>query len=188
MRGIIERMKGTIFALVGSSGVGKTYLAEHIVRKMDNVKIIRSTSTRPSRGPEDEKHYHFVSPEEFQTILESGGFLTSNNYAGNSYGYERNELDSVLVNANGIFAILEPIVDQIKAAGYEVKTIHVVSDKDNPADHINRVIPEDRIQADRERQQHHIDYDLEIVNSFEDRGYAAMQNLVEFINRNATIT
>ena len=181
-------MKGTIFALVGSSGVGKTYLAEHIVRKMNNVEIIRSTTTRPSRGVDDEKHYSFISVEEFEKRADAKGFVNSTFYAGNWYGYEFAELNAVLSRANGIFAILEPVVAQIKDAGYEVKTIHVVSDKEDPAEHINRHIPEERKQADRERAQHHLEYDLQIVNSFDDRGHAAIQNLIEFIKRNASIT
>jgi guanylate kinase len=182
----MNSMKGTIFALVGSSGVGKTYLVEHITKKMGNVKIIKSTTTRPSRGPEDLKHYHFISPEEFQKRLESGGFATSAEYAGNFYGYERSELDSVLADSNGIFAILEPVVDQIRSSGYEVKTIHIVSDHNDFA-HRGREISEERKQADIERSKHHIDYDLEIVNSFDDHGHSAMQNLIEFIGRNASI-
>ncbi len=73
--------------LSAPSGTGKTTLAHLLVESMSNLQISVSYTTRPARGNErDGVDYHFVSPEEFQTMIAEQAFLEWAKVHGNQYG------------------------------------------------------------------------------------------------------
>ena len=79
------------------SGAGKTTLVNAIVDKMDRVRLSVSHTTRPMREKEvDGRHYHFVSREQFQTLIGQGAFLEHADVFGNCYGTSRESVQSLL--------------------------------------------------------------------------------------------
>ena len=49
-------------------------------------KIITYTTRRPRTGEQDQKDYYFVSPEEFNQMINDRAFVEWDEYAGNKYG------------------------------------------------------------------------------------------------------
>ena len=79
----------TYFLLVLSSpsGGGKSTIARKLVQGRDDVAFSVSATTRRMRsGEKDGKDYHFLSDEEFDRRLESGGFVEWASYGDRRYG------------------------------------------------------------------------------------------------------
>jgi len=62
--------------ITGTSGEGKSTLAKRLARRVPELELAISATTRPRRpGEEDGRDYWFLSGEEFDRRLEAGGFL-----------------------------------------------------------------------------------------------------------------
>lgn len=62
--------------LAGPTAVGKGTVSTYIRDNYPEVELSVSATTRPPRpGETDGVHYHFVSPEEFDVLVESGQML-----------------------------------------------------------------------------------------------------------------
>lgn len=92
--------------LSGPSGVGKGTVIAEVRRRHPQVWVSVSYTTREPRPGETEGvQYHFASREEFQRLIEAGGFLEWAEFAGNLYGTPRQPVRERL--ARGIPAVLE---------------------------------------------------------------------------------
>jgi guanylate kinase len=65
-----------VFVLTGTSGEGKSTLANMLVERVDGLELAVSATTRPRR-PEEEhgRDYWFLSDEQFDRKLEEGDFV-----------------------------------------------------------------------------------------------------------------
>ena len=98
--------KGNLFVLSAPSGAGKTTLVNAIVDRLPRVRLSVSHTTRPRRENEvDGRHYHFVSPEQFQHLVQQDAFLEHAEVFGNCYGTSRESVQSLL--DQGCHVILE---------------------------------------------------------------------------------
>ena len=82
------------YVFIGPSGSGKTSIAEKIFRQ--DQKIITYTTRRPRTGEQDQKDYYFVSPEEFNQMINDRAFVEWDEYAGNKYGSSKEEITQEL--------------------------------------------------------------------------------------------
>jgi len=88
------------------SGAGKTSVLRALLAQDDRLVFSVSHTTRPPRASEREGvDYHFVSPEEFERLVEKGAFVEWAEYAGNRYGTTRESLEREL--ARGLDVVLE---------------------------------------------------------------------------------
>lgn len=79
--------KGKLFVLSGPSGVGKGSICRELFKKIDDVELSISMTTRDAReGEVHGVHYYFVSREEFEANIEAGGFLEYAQTFENYYG------------------------------------------------------------------------------------------------------
>ena len=96
-----------VFALVGPSGSGKTAIANYLVENSKNFATAQSTTTREKREEEADDAYHFITMEEFQKMRENGMFLETTMYAGNGYGMEKKNIDSLLAEGKNVLVPLD---------------------------------------------------------------------------------
>lgn len=79
--------KGKIIVISGASGVGKsTVLKQVMAARQDLVFSVSATTRDPREHEVDGEHYHFVSREKFQDMMEKGEFLEFDEHHGNYYG------------------------------------------------------------------------------------------------------
>jgi guanylate kinase len=98
--------KGKLIVISGPSGVGKGTICAEVARRLSDVSISVSATTRPKAQTEvDGKDYRFVSPEQFQEMINEGKLLEYAEVFGNMYGTPKDEVDRAL--AQGRTIILE---------------------------------------------------------------------------------
>lgn len=155
----------TFIAIVATSGAGKsTLILNMLERFVKRLAIVKSLTTRPSRGVEDEPFYDIVSREEFERRRAAGRILQSVEYAGHLYGNDREHVDVVLRDRVGISALIESSVPTFRSLGYRVSVVKIV-----PAEGGLDRGSERRI-ADAEQAKTDLAADLLLVNSFASGG------------------
>jgi len=81
----------------GPSGVGKSTITAEVVKRLDNVHLSVSMTTRPRTPAEQNgRDYWFVSEEEFRKRIEQGLFLEYAEVFGNLYGTPKDKVDEAL--------------------------------------------------------------------------------------------
>ncbi|MCY0965739.1 guanylate kinase [Parathalassolituus penaei] len=99
-------MIGTLFIFSAPSGAGKTSLVTALLKSTPHIGVSVSHTTRkPRPGEVDGVAYHFVSVEEFQTMVGESAFLEHAQVFDNFYGTSQRWVESEL--AAGRDVILE---------------------------------------------------------------------------------
>ena len=89
--------RSRLAVLSGPAGVGKSTVVAHLRLTEPDIWHSVSATTRPRRPTEvDGTSYHFVTPDEFEAMVESGAFLEHADYAGHRYGTPRAPVDARL--------------------------------------------------------------------------------------------
>jgi guanylate kinase len=92
----MEKMKkeGLLFVVSGASGTGKTSLCRAVLKIYPNLRFSVSHTTRPQRpGDENGRDYYFISPEEFQRMIDQGDFAEWAEIYGHRYGTSKRMLE-----------------------------------------------------------------------------------------------
>lgn len=99
-------MKGNLIIISSPSGGGKGTLIKEVLDSVPNLGYSVSYTTRDPRfGEEEGRHYHFVSREEFEEEVASGGFLEYAEVHGNMYGTSAAVVEKII--SQGRDVILE---------------------------------------------------------------------------------
>lgn len=89
--------KGKTFIISGPSGVGKSTVLKSLFEGRDDLYFSISATTRePREGEQDGVHYHFISVERFQELIEADAFLEYAEYVGNFYGTPKKLVDKAM--------------------------------------------------------------------------------------------
>jgi guanylate kinase len=111
--------RGKLVIISGPSGVGKGTICAEVAKRLGNVLISVSVTTRPQGKDEvDGREYWFVSPQEFQRRIDEDLFLEYAEVFGYLYGTSKDEVENAL--SSGKTIILEIDVQ----GGKKVKMIY----------------------------------------------------------------
>lgn len=115
--------RGIIFIISAPSGTGKTTLLRQVMEELPNLRFSVSYTTRLPRANEQEaKDYHFVSPSEFQKMVEKDEFLEWSEVLGSHYGTPRIDMDRLKsknidlvldIDTQGAKKVMEKVDDAI---------------------------------------------------------------------------
>ena len=102
-------MTPQVVLLAAPSGAGKTTIARELLRRHPEVfgYSVSATTRKPRADERDGVAYHFLTPEEFRGRVEAGDFLESEQYAGESYGTLRSEVERVLASGRHVVLDIE---------------------------------------------------------------------------------
>jgi guanylate kinase len=114
---IEKKQQGKVVVISGPSGVGKGTICKQLVRRLDDVCLSISATTRPKAKTEvDGKDYYFLPREQFEKRIKEGSLLEYAEVFGNFYGTPKDKVDEA--TAAGKTVILEIDVQggrQVKA-------------------------------------------------------------------------
>lgn len=147
-----------IIALCGKSGAGKDSLMMAVFSHLEKyLNPIVSHTTRPKREKEiSDKSYHFVSEDEFLTLIDENKMLETTSFNNWYYGTSIDSLSNDKINIgvfnpDGIMSLLED--DRIKLEIYYItakgktRLIRQLNREENPdVDEIIRRYSADEIQ------------------------------------------
>lgn len=89
--------KGLLLVISGPAGSGKgTVIKMLMERDGDFAYSVSATTRAPRPGEVDGKNYYFVTREEFEERIRSGGMIEHTSYCGNFYGTPKKEAEEML--------------------------------------------------------------------------------------------
>ena len=89
--------KGKVVIVSGPSGVGKSTICKEVVKRLNNVYISVSVTTRPKgEGEVDGQDYWFISKEQFHERIDKGRLLEYAEVFGHLYGTPKGEINEAL--------------------------------------------------------------------------------------------
>jgi guanylate kinase len=102
------RAVSKVFVITGPSGVGKGTLIAELLRRVPDLELSVSATTRaPREGEVDGRDYHFLDREEFDRRARAGEFLEHATYSGNRYGTLRSEVERRLADGRSVVLEIE---------------------------------------------------------------------------------
>jgi guanylate kinase len=97
-----------VFVITGPSGVGKGTLIAELLKRIPELELSVSATTRPPRdGERDGLDYHFLDRQEFARRAEAGDFLEFATYSDNRYGTLRSEVERRLAAGHSVVLEIE---------------------------------------------------------------------------------
>lgn len=93
--------------LSGPGGVGKSTIVQELKRRDHFYFSVSATTREPRPGEIDGEAYHFVSPSEFQNLIESEYFLEWADFAGARYGTPRQPVLDALSDGKDVLLEIE---------------------------------------------------------------------------------
>jgi guanylate kinase len=97
--------RGKVVVISGPSGVGKSTVCHRLCRMIPAEFSVSVTTRRPRPGEQDARDYHYLAPEEFARLRDSGGLLEWAEVYGHSYGTPSAAVEAAL--SEGRVIILE---------------------------------------------------------------------------------
>ena len=104
----IERT-GMLLIISGPSGTGKGTLVKKLMDNDPTFRFSCSVTTRKPRvGEIDGVHYHFVTNEEYDRLLEENAFLEHATVHANRYGTLRKPVEEMMQNGDNVLLDIDP--------------------------------------------------------------------------------
>lgn len=101
---------GRPIVLSAPSGAGKSSIIEGVRSRVTNLEYSVSHTTRsPRRGEANGVHYHFVSKERFEKMIDEGAFAEWAMVYDNYYGTAYETLEGELRKGNDVILDLDPV-------------------------------------------------------------------------------
>ena len=180
---------GVMIVLSSPSGAGKTTLSK-LLSKQNNYYISVSHTTRKPRINEiDSQDYHFVSEEEFKSLIKNNEFLeyakVFNNYYGTVKSPVINNLDK---GKKLIFDIDWQGTEQIKKKKLQYKLItffilppskKVLFERLSNRDMKDKLIVEERMKQFSKDVLHWNNYDYVVINDNLENCYNEVNHLIK---------
>jgi guanylate kinase len=97
-----------VFVITGPSGVGKGTLIRELRKRLPDLELSISATTRePREGEVDGRDYHFLTTAEFERRMRAEDFLEYATYSGNRYGTLRTEVERRLAAGHSVVLEIE---------------------------------------------------------------------------------
>lgn len=104
-----EQRKGMLIVISGPSGTGKGTLVERLMENDTSIHFSVSVTTRSRRDCEiDGVHYHFITEEQYDRLLEEDAFLEHATVHGHRYGTLLKPIEEGIQRGENILLDVDP--------------------------------------------------------------------------------
>jgi guanylate kinase len=162
-----------MFVVSAPSGTGKSTILECVVEGLRNIRLAVSHTTRPPRKDEmDGGDYYFVTPTQFEKLVEADRFLEWAEVFGHRYGTSREEYERAMrdgmdlitdLDVQGAASVREKIPDAVTVfilpPSYKVLEERLRGRQKDASEVIER-----RLAAAIEELRRYREYDYVLVN------------------------
>ncbi len=98
---------GKLIVLSGPGGVGKSTIVKVLKTHPEFFFSVSATTRLPRPGEVDGEAYHFVSDQEFDSMIQSGEFLEWAEFAGARYGTPNAPVNAALALGKNVLLEIE---------------------------------------------------------------------------------
>jgi guanylate kinase len=122
------RRRGRLYVFAAPSGAGKTSLVRALMQREPGLRFSISCTTRPPRPSEVHgRDYYFLSPAEFERLVEAGEFLEHARVFDNRYGTPRQPVQAALESGQDLILEIDwQGAAQVRAALPESVSIFIL--------------------------------------------------------------
>ena len=99
--------RGTLIVISGFSGVGKGTVVKRLASDYGYELSISATTRSPRAGEEHGREYFFISKNEFENLIDYGGFIEWTQYVENYYGTPKKFVEDGLNEGKDIILEIE---------------------------------------------------------------------------------
>jgi guanylate kinase len=179
--------RGNLFVISAPSGAGKTTLCQKLLKKMPDMKLSVSYTTRVSRtGEVNDVDYTFVTREKFKKMIDRGEFAEWATVHGNLYGTSIKRVKEL--NSRGYDIILDIDIHgaiQLRKSYDEAVYIFVLPPSMEALEKrlVNRKtdseeIIKNRLENAKTEISQYENYDYIIINDRIDKAYKELESIV----------
>jgi guanylate kinase len=164
---------GNLFVVAAPSGAGKTSLTRALLDRDPAIRLSVSYTTRgPRPGEKDGVHYHFVTPERFAALKDSGEFLEHAYVHGNWYATSATWLKGQVAGGQDVLleidwqgaAQVRRIIPDSVQIFILPPSLDSLRQRLNSRGQDDAATIERRLTAAREEMQHCNEFDYVIIN------------------------
>jgi guanylate kinase len=180
-------MSGILFIVSSPSGGGKTSLVRALLEAEPEMRMSVSYTTRPARpGEVDGRDYHFVTPQEFERMLEAGEFLESAVIYGNRYGTSQKRIERERAEGRDVLLEIDwQGAQQVRRLMRQVVSVFILPPSPEVLESRLRGRGQDseevlarRLAAAREEISHVSEYEYVIINDDFDRAALELRSII----------
>lgn len=103
------KRKGNLFIVSGPSGAGKGTLVQALRKRVPDLWVSISVTTRnPRPGEAEGSHYHFVSDARFDELIATDGLLEWASVHHNRYGTPRAAVECMVAEGRQVILEIDP--------------------------------------------------------------------------------
>ncbi|MDQ3511660.1 MAG: guanylate kinase [Pseudomonadota bacterium] len=166
-------MRGTLYIVAAPSGAGKSSIVNAVLARDPNICLsISFTSRAPRPGERHAEHYHFVSAQEFERMVEAGDFFEHARVHGDWKGTARQSVEPQLAQGKDVLLEIDwQGARQVRSQLRGAVSVFILPPSRpaleqrmrNRGQDSEQVIAQ-RLAAAREEMSHYGEFDYVIVN------------------------
>ena len=166
-------MRGTLYIVAAPSGAGKSSIVNAVLARDPNICLsISFTSRAPRPGERHAEHYHFVSAEEFERMVEAGDFFEHARVHGDWKGTARQSVEPQLALGKDVLLEIDwQGARQVRSKVTGAVSVFILPPSREALEQRMRARGQDseqviaqRLAAAREEMSHYGEFDYVIIN------------------------
>jgi guanylate kinase len=166
-------MRGTLYIVAAPSGAGKSSIVNATLARDPRISLSISFTSRPARpGERHAQHYHFVSAQEFQRMIQAGDFFEYALVHGDWKGTARQSVEPQLAAGQDVLLEIDwQGARQVREKVPDAVSVFILPPSRQALEQRMRKRGQDseeviarRLAAAREEMSHYDEFDYLIVN------------------------
>ena len=181
-------MRGTLYIVAAPSGAGKSSLVNAVLSRETGIALSISFTSRKARtGERHAQHYHFISKEEFETMIANGDFFEHALVHGDYKGTAKQSVEPQLaagkdvlleIDWQGARQVREKLPDAISIFILPPSKEALETRMRNRGQDSEQVIAQ-RLANAREEMSHYNEFDYVIVNEHFDAAVSELRAIFQ---------
>lgn len=176
-------MRGTLYIVAAPSGAGKSSIVNAVLARDANICLsISFTSRMPRPGERHAEHYHFVSAQEFESMVEAGDFFEHARVHGDWKGTARQSVEPQLASGKDVLLEIDwQGARQVRQQVPDAVSVFILPPSRSALEQRMHSRGQDsdavigqRLAAAREEMSHYGEFDYVIVNEMFDTAVGEM--------------